>query len=270
MNTLPKHWLIAAKDLRELVTNRIVVLPMIIVPAVLCVALPLVLLVVGLKSDILLIQAAQLIEGVLHAYPVPAEFVTVPERVLYVFLNYTMLGLFMVIPIMVSSIIAAHAIAGEKERRTLETLLYTPITNRQFFIGKLLSAFLPALTISILSFVLYFATANLLFFVLRGVMVIRSWIWLPGILLLTPAVSLLGLGGTLLVSLRSKTFMQAQQASAFIVLPCIMYIGLQISGVIVFSPPVVALLGAVLLAADYLIIASVGPRFERERIISSL
>ena len=270
MNTSRKYWLIAEKDLRELSANRMVVLPMIIVPAVLCIVLPLVLLVVGLKSDILLIQGAQLIEGVLHAYPVPPEFVTVTERVLFVFLNYTMLGLFMIIPIMVSSIIAAHAIAGEKERGTLETLLYTPVTNRQFFLGKLLSAFLPAVIISVVSFLLYFATTNLVFFALRGVMVIRSWIWLPAMLLLTPAVSLLGLGGTLLVSLRSKTFMQAQQASGFIVLPCVLYIGVQMSGAIVINPLVITLLGVILLAADWLIVARLGPRFERERIISSL
>jgi ABC-type Na+ efflux pump permease subunit len=270
MNTLRKHWLIAEKDLRELAMNRMVVLPMIIVPVVLCVVLPLVLVVMGLKSGLLLMQGAELIEGLLGKYPVPAELVTVPERVSFVFLNYTMLGFFMIIPIMVSSIIAAHAIAGEKERGTLETLLYTPVTNREFFLGKLLGAFLPAVAIAMLSFVLYFATANLAFLVLRGVTIIRSWIWLPAMLLLTPAVSLLGLGGTLLVSLRSKTFMQAQQSAAFIVLPCVMYIGVQMSGAIVINPLLVAALAAVLLAADWLIIARIGPRFEREQIISSL
>ncbi len=270
MSTSRRYWLIAEKDLRELSANRMVVLPMVIVPVVLCIVLPLALLVAGLKTGLLLMQGAQLIEGILHGYPVPVEFATVSERVLFVFLNYTMLGLFLIIPIMVSSVIAAHAIAGEKERGTLETLLYTPVTNREFFLGKLLSAFVPAVAIAILSFVLYFATANLAFLALRGVMVIRSWVWLPALLLLTPAVSLLGLGGTLLVSLRSKTFLQAQQSSAFIVLPCVMYLGVQISGAVVINPLVVAALGAALLAVDVLIVARLGPRFEREQIISSL
>lgn len=270
MNTSRKSWLIAEKDLRELLSNRMVVLPMTIVPVIVCVALPLALLVLGLKSGLLLMQGAEFIEGIVGEYPVPAEFATVPEQVLFVFLNYSMLGLYLIIPIMVSSIIAAHAVAGEKERGTLETLLYTPVTNREFFLGKLLSAFVPAMAIAILSFVLYFATANLAFLALRGIMIIRSWIWLPALLVLTPAVSLLGLGGTLLVSLRSKTFLQAQQSSAFIVLPCVMYLGTQMSGAIVINPLVVAALGGVLLAADWLIVARVGPRFERERIISSL
>ena len=270
MNTLHKHWLIAEKDLRELVANRMVVLPMIIVPVVLCVVLPVVLVTVALRSTTLLVTGAQFIEGLLPSYPVPEAFATLTERVLYMFCNFTIIPLFMVIPIMVSSTIAAHAIAGEKERKTLETLLYTPITNRQFFLGKLLSAFVPAMVMSILSFALYFATVNVLYVAMRGVTIIRSWVWLPAMLLINPAASLLGLGVTLLVSLRSKTYLQAQQASAFVVLPCVMLISAQMTGLVVFSPPFMAMLGAVLLAVDYLIIVRVGPRFERERIICSL
>jgi CHASE2 domain-containing sensor protein len=133
-----------------------------------------------------------------------------------------------------------------------------------------MSAFLPGLLLSMLSFALYFATVNMLYVAMRGVMIIRSWVWLPAMLLINPAASLLGLGVTLLVSLRSKTYLQAQQASAFVVLPCVILIIVQMTGLIVFSPLFIAILGAVLLAVDYLIIVRVGPRFERERIICSL
>ncbi len=265
-----KLWLIAEKDLRELAANRMVLLPIILVPVVLCVVLPAVLLIMGLRSTPLVGAGAQFIEKLLPAYPVPEAFATLTERMLYVLCNYSMIPLFMVIPLMVSSTIAAHAIAGEKERKTLETLLYTPITNRQLFFGKLMSAFLPALLVSILSFALYFATVNVLYVALRGVVIIRSWVWLPVMLLINPAASLLGLGATLLVSLRSKTYLQAQQASAFVVLPCVVLVSAQMSGIIVLNPLSIAILGAVLLAIDYLVIVRVGPRFERERIICSL
>jgi ABC-type Na+ efflux pump permease subunit len=247
-----------------------VVLPIILVPVILCVVLPAALLTMGLRSTTLPVGGAQLIEGLLHSYPVPEAFATLTERMLYVFCNYTIIPLFMVIPIIVSSTIAAHAIAGEKERKTLETLLYTPITNRQFFLGKLLSAFVPALIVSILSFALYFATVNVLYVAMRGVMIIRSWVWLPAMLLINPAASLLGLGVTLLVSLRSKTYLQAQQASGFVVLPCILLVSAQMTGLVVLNPLFIAILGAVLLAVDYVVIARVGPRFESERIICSL
>jgi ABC-type Na+ efflux pump permease subunit len=267
--TSRKHWLIAAKDLKEIFANRMVLLPIVLVPVVFCVVLPVVLLTMGLRSTTLPVGGAQFIEGLLPAYPVPGAFATLTERMLYVFCNYTMIPLFMVIPLMVSSTIAAHAIAGEKERRTLETLLYTPITNREFFIGKLMSAFLPALLVSVLSFALYFATANALYVAMRGVLIVRSLSWLPALLLLGPAASLFGLGATLLVSLRSKTYLQAQQASSFVVLPCVLLVCAQTGGIIVFSPLLIVVLGTALLAVDYLVIARVGPRFERERIICS-
>ena len=57
---------------------------------------------------------------------------SVAEQISYIFLNYTFVPLFMIIPVMVASIIAANSVVGEKERKTLETLLYTPVTNREF------------------------------------------------------------------------------------------------------------------------------------------
>jgi ABC-type Na+ efflux pump permease subunit len=41
---------------------------------------------------------------------------------------------------MVSSVLAADSFAGEKERKTLEALLYTPTTDRELFTAKLLEA----------------------------------------------------------------------------------------------------------------------------------
>ena len=45
---------------------------------------------------------------------------------------------------MISSVVAASSFVGEKERKTLESLLYTPIDIASLFWGKLLSAFIPA------------------------------------------------------------------------------------------------------------------------------
>jgi len=186
-----KHWLIAAKDLRELRANGMVLLPIILVPIVLCVVLP------RCCSSWIEEQHPFRKRGAVYRTATSLLPGTggVRDRVGAHALHVLQLHhdpLFMVIPLMVSSTIAAHAIAGEKERRTLETLLYTPITNRQFFLGKLLSAFLPALLVSFLSFALYFTTVNVLFVAMRGVMIIRSWVWLPAMLLINPAASLLG------------------------------------------------------------------------------
>ncbi|MFN8450459.1 MAG: ABC transporter permease [Anaerolineae bacterium] len=48
-------------------------------------------------------------------------------------------------PISISLVIALETFVGEKERRSLEPLLSTPLTNTELYIGKTLAAMLPPL-----------------------------------------------------------------------------------------------------------------------------
>jgi ABC-type Na+ efflux pump permease subunit len=176
----------------------------------------------------------------------------------------------MLVPIMASSVIASDSIVGEKERKTLETLLYTPVTNREFLVAKLLGAFVPAVLVSWGGFAGYFVVLNLIYYSARGMLILQSWIWLPAMLLLSPCVSALGLSVTLIVSLRAKTYMEAQQTAGVIVLPFILLIVVQIAGLLTFKPLYVVLLGIALAAISYLIITRLAPRFTREGIINTL
>ena len=56
------------------------------------------------------------------------------------------------IPIMAASIMAASAFVGEKERHTLETLLYCPLTLKQIFQAKVWASFLLSMLVSLISF----------------------------------------------------------------------------------------------------------------------
>ena len=127
---------------------------------------------------------------------------------LFIFLNYTFLPFFMLVPIMASSVIAANSVVGEKERKTLETLLYTPVTSRELLVAKELAVFLPAMLIAYVSFALYFLVTNGIALALRGILLVRSPVWIPGLLLLAPAVSLLALSVSILVSLKARNFME--------------------------------------------------------------
>jgi hypothetical protein len=99
---------------------------------------------------------------------------------------------------------------------------------------------------------------------------VRSPVWIPSLLLLTPSVSLLGLGVALMVSLRAKTFMEAQQMSALIVIPFVVLMIVQLTGLVVFNMLYVLLFSGAMAGAAYVLVARIGPRFERERIISTL
>ena len=56
--------------------------------------------------------------------------------------------LFLLTPITGAMALAAHAVVGEKQARTLEPLLATPITTFELLVAKVLGALLPTLVIS--------------------------------------------------------------------------------------------------------------------------
>ena len=261
---------IVKKDLLELKANKMAVTPMIIVPLVLCVALPAAITLLALRLDISAINGSELIKGLLPFYAIPESFDTVARQILYVFLNYMFVPFFMLIPIMVSSIVAANSVVGEKERKTLETLLYTPVTNREFVFAKQLSAFLPAVVVSLLGFAGFFVVLLGISLWSEGLWLVRSPLWIPALLLVSPAVSMLALGVTLLISMRAKSFMEAQQMSVVVVLPMLLLVVAQFTGVFVLSLWHVLGFGVVLVAADLVLMHRIGPRFEREAILKTL
>ena len=59
--------------------------------------------------------------------------------------------LFQLFPAVIASMIAADAFAGERERKTLETLLATPISTVSIFLGKTLAAVAFAVLVSLCS-----------------------------------------------------------------------------------------------------------------------
>jgi ABC-type transport system involved in multi-copper enzyme maturation permease subunit len=258
------------KDLREITSNKMVILPMIIVPLIFCIIMPVAFILISLLADAGGINGLDTVAKLLPSYPIPASFDTLPLQFLFIFLNYTFIPFFMLIPIMVSSIIASNAIVGEKERKTLETLLYTPITNGEFIVAKLLSSFIPAVIVSFGGFLLFFVTGNAVSLAVGGIAAIRSPIWIPAMVLLSPAVSLLGLSVTLMVSLKAKTFMEAQQTAGVIVVPFVILVVVQITGVVIFKEWLVVLFSVLLFGLDYLFIGKLSPRFSRERIIMTL
>lgn len=263
--------LVVRKDIKEFASNRMVVIPMIVVPLVFCVVIPGVIGGLGLGlNQVETLNGVDMLKRVFEFYPIPAGLTSISQQMVYVILNYTFIPMFMIVPLMVASIISANSIVGEKERKTLETLLYSPITNREFIVAKLSSAFIPALVAALVGFVGYFVVGNVVSLALIHQLIIRSWIWLPAMLLLAPGVSLLGLTTTLFVSLKAKTFMEAQQTAGIIVLPIVLLVIVQITGVVIFNVLYLVLFSLLLFAVDYLLISRVLPKFTRESIVSTL
>ncbi len=264
---------IVRKDLRVVTQNKGVVLPIVLLPVILFVVLPVLVLalpsafgstgVAGSDMQELLAMVApglrQQLEG-LNPDQAGAVF----------FLVYMLAPFFLIVPIMVSNVIAADSFVGEKERKTLEALLYTPTTDGELLTGKLLSAWLPALLVSLLGYVLYSVTANLAAWPLMGRPLFPNLIWSVMVVWVAPAAAAFGLTSMMLVSVRAKTFQEAYQTGSLVVLPVLILLLAQAIGVIYFSVWLTLLLGAVLWIISLVLLFYGKRTFQRSELITRL
>ncbi len=238
---------IMRKDLRLVFKNRMVWLPMILVPAILFVVLPMVMLVLPSLVGTTALETGD-IAPLLERMPahLRSQIAGLSDLQQFTVLSSTYLfaPLFLIVPLMVSSVLAADSFVGERERRTLEALLYTPITDVELFVGKLLVGFLPAAGVTVASFFLYGLVVNLSGYHIMGRIFFPTAIWWPLVFWVSPGVSVVGLGTTVLISSKVKTFMQAQQASGMLVLPIVFVMIGQLAGLFFMDTGLLLIAGA--------------------------
>ncbi|MCA9903375.1 MAG: stage II sporulation protein M [Anaerolineae bacterium] len=122
-------------------------------------------------------------------------------------------------PISISLVIALETFVGEKERRSLEPLLSTPLSNTELYIGKMLAAMIPPLLSSYGGMLVYLA--SLVFGDLawrpQGALVVQ-------IILLTTVQALVMVTGAVVVSSQTTSTRAANLLASFIIIPVAMLI----------------------------------------------
>jgi len=117
-------------------------------------------------------------------------------------------------PISISLVIALETFVGEKERRSLEPLLSTPLTNTELYIGKTLSAMIPPLMASFGGMTVYLLT------LLGGELAWRPEPMLVlQIFLLTIIQALVMVTGAVVVSSQTTSTRAANLLASFIIIP---------------------------------------------------
>lgn len=92
-------------------------------------------------------------------------------------------------PVSISLVIALETFVGEKERRSLEPLLSTPLTNTELYLGKVFAATLPPLLAAFLGITLY----------LLG-QILGSQQWRPDPMLIVQIMALTTVQGVVMVT----------------------------------------------------------------------
>lgn len=155
-------------------------------------------------------------------------------------------GLLLILPVLLPSIIASYSIVGEKVSGTLEPVLATPVTTFEFLFAKILTALIPSVGIVwffglIYVIGLFFVTlSHNVFFAIINV----SWFIL--FLVCAPLLSLTAIAATVAASSRATDPRTAQQISAIVIIPVVLIVAGQFTGLLVLSPIFSIILAVVL------------------------
>jgi len=161
-----------------------------------------------------------------------------PEAAIQAYVFQYFLVMLVLAPVTSAMSVAASSVIGEKQARTLEPLLVTPITTLELLGGKLLGALLPALLVAVISLALYLGvvalvSANGVFSVLLGPRTLGV------VLLLGPLASMVALQLAICVSSRVNDARTAQQLGIFVILPIPALLLGQIFGGIELTGPLI-------------------------------
>lgn len=137
-----------------------------------------------------------------------------------ILLNDQYMFYLLLIPLTLPVYVAAYSIIGEKETRSLEPLLATPVSTAELLVGKTISAATPAIVLTWLSFVLTSVGLNFI----ASPTVLAYWVrpvWSLSMALQTPFLAVLSTASGVIASSRLNDPRAAQQVTGLFIVPLI-------------------------------------------------
>ncbi|KXH73214.1 MAG: hypothetical protein AM326_00265 [Candidatus Thorarchaeota archaeon SMTZ-45] len=186
----------------------------------------------------------------------------------------TIASMLMIFGIIPASMISANALVGEREQKTMEPLLATPLTDRELLIGKLLSSMIPS---SILLFggTLVSVLAENVIFVLMGLplLLIPDVGGMLMIFIAGPAIIIAVVSFMILISGRVTRVYEAYQMTSIVVIIAIIPMivpAFFIGGSLIESVTWLTYITTILISVAFMAItfSLAITRFNRDRLIS--
>jgi len=255
-------WAVILKEWAETARNRGLVWMMALIPSVL------VVVVLGVNYGIIRagISEQDLIREL--DVPIPKFLAHLPAaEAVAIMMNEQFLLYLLLIPITLPVYIAAYTIIGEKETRTLEPLLASPVTTGELLFAKGFAAAMPAVLINWVAFGVVIAGIAVICPTTVLTHAIRD-VWVFGMLVLSPLLALLSVLMGVLVSSRVNDPRTAQQITSLFVMPLILMSTLALMGKVSLTLNLVLLAAGFTLIADGLVLLLAVRVFQRETILT--
>jgi len=258
---------VLVKEIAELRRNRMALVPVVLL-AVFSVGLPfLIALVIPVVAGEPLASDPEFTRVIKRGGIPPGTQNLSDEALIQAFVFQQFLMMQLLVPVTGAMAFAGYSLIGEKQGRTLEPLLATPVTTAELLIGKGLGALLPSLGIMLLGSVVYFGGMSALAQpgVFWTVLNRRSLLLMLGV---GPVAALVALQIAVLVSSRVNDPRTAQQFGALLILPLTALFVMQFNGVFTLTLPIIVVL-FVLLTVVWAVLVVIGvAAFDRETILT--
>ena len=260
INVIKKEWRITFSSMNSVLF--VILMPLILtLQALLCIYLA--MRFAGAQALIKTILAKGM-ENWLAAFPALQELPLIERFQVFFFSQFPFYLL--LIPALIAMSLATFSIIEEKQTRTLEPLLATPVRTWELLLGKSLAGAIVALLMSwscagiFLIATMWMGSANLLKSVWNAQ-------WLISLFLLVPLVSLLSFLLGLIASSKAHDAKSAQNIALVIVLPVLAIIGVQLTGFLVFTPVRLLIVSVAMGMVNLLVLRVAVRLFQRESIV---
>lgn len=259
-------------------SSKKVWVPMIILALILCIVVPSCMAYFGIHFDLVGTSSKDIekpLQSFVENFPneeMRNTLIALPTlgyKFVYFFLTFMMIPFFLMVAIINSMVTSSNSFVGEKERNTLETLLFAPISIKDLFLGKVLASLVPTLAISFAAFIINSIIVNAITYPHFKVILYINSTWMILMFWVIPILVLFNIILNVLISAKVKTFQEAQQFGGILVLPIVGIIISQASGMFFLSPLTLFLIGAVLLIGNLFLIKLVTKFNSRNALFQS-
>jgi ABC-2 type transport system permease protein len=248
------------KEIKEVIKNRSIWFPILIISLVFAIAFPIVLII----SVDYMVKEPDTINFISKIFPGSGSAaVDLVKFIIKQFIVFLLL-----IPAMIPSLIAPASVVLEKESNTLEPLLATPIKTWELLLGKTLTGMIPAFIVSTIDFIAITISVDVTAFIKFGVAPLPTVEWVVAAFILSPVLSFMITIASLIVSSKSTDIRSAQGIGAVVIFPIYAIIGLQIGGLFLLNFRYLLIACLVLIIVCPFLLRLAIKLFDRENILT--
>jgi len=176
--------------------------------------------------------------------------------------------LYLVMPIIIPITVAAYSIIGEKQSRSLEPLLATPVRTEELLLGKSVAGIIPAVLATWGAYLIFLVGTRLVTTSPRVLAAAFGPEWIFAMLILVPLLAMLSMSIGVMISSRVNDTRAAQQIGGMLVIPIVALGIAQTAGFLLLNATTFIGGAALIALLDVVLLKAATRLFQRETILT--